>query len=378
MSGRRRQLYSLLSLLLCVLLLSGCGGVKEAAPPQAEITGHMELVYAGQFSVDYYSDESALITIGGTDRYLLLPEGMEAPAHDRDAVLLRKPLQTLYLAASSAMDLFLQLDALDRVRLTSTSANNWAIPRVVQALEQGDMLYAGKYSAPDFERILSEGCDLSIQSTMIYHSPDIREKLTELGVPVLVERSSYESHPLGRVEWIRLYGLLMDREEEAERFFEEQLRQLDALRTVGAEEKDVAFFYINSAGTAVVHKGGDYVAKMIELAGGRYVFEDLRRDDTALSTVNLQMESFYAGARDADVLIYSSAVGGNLDALEQLLNKSELLSDFKAVQSGNVWCTGQNMFQESSASAGMIADINAILSGQAAELDELRFLHRLR
>lgn len=378
MSGRVRQVHCLAALLLCALLLIGCGSALEAAAPQAQVTGHMELIYAEQFSVDCYDDGSALITIGGTDRYLLLPEGAEPPAHDRDAVLLRKPLQKLYLAASSAMDLFLQLDALDRVRMTSTSENNWAIPQVVQALESGSMLYAGKYSAPDFERILSEGCDLSIQSTMIYHSPEIREKLTELGVPVLVERSSYESHPLGRVEWIKLYGVLTGREEEAARFFEEQLRQLNALQTVEAEAKDVAFFYINSAGMAVVHKGGDYVAKMIELAGGRYVFEDLRRDDSALSTVNLQMESFYAGARDADVLIYNSAIGGNLDTLAQLLSKSELLSDFKAVQSGNVWCAGQNMFQESSASAGMIADINAILSGQASELDELRFLHRLR
>ena len=39
---------------------------------------------------------------------------------------------------------------------------------------------------------------------MIYHTPEVKEQLEDFGVPVLVERSSYENHPLGRMEWIKL------------------------------------------------------------------------------------------------------------------------------------------------------------------------------
>ena len=66
------------------------------------------------------------------------------------------------------------------------------------------MYYAGKYNAPDYELILSKACDLAIESTMISHSPEVKEQLEQLGIPVLVERSSYESHPLGRMEWLKL------------------------------------------------------------------------------------------------------------------------------------------------------------------------------
>ena len=38
---------------------------------------------------------------------------------------------------------------------------------------------------------------------MIYHNPEVKEKLEEFGIPVLVEHSSYESHPLGRTEWVK-------------------------------------------------------------------------------------------------------------------------------------------------------------------------------
>lgn len=64
-------------------------------------------------------------------------------------------------------------------------------------------------AAPDYELILSGGCGLAVESTMVNHVPEVREKLEELGIPVLIDQSSYESHPLGRTEWIKLYGALL-------------------------------------------------------------------------------------------------------------------------------------------------------------------------
>lgn len=60
---------------------------------------------------------------------------------------------------------------------------------------RGKIAYAGKYSAPDYEKILSSDCGLAVESTMIYHTPEVKEQLERLGIPVLVERSSYEGHP---------------------------------------------------------------------------------------------------------------------------------------------------------------------------------------
>ena len=362
---------------------SAPASAPTAAPTEAPAeegvhkTGSMALEYASQFTVDYYSDGSALLTIGD-DRFLILPEGVEEPGFETEAVVIRRPLDKIYMAASSALDLFLCLDSLDKVRFTSTTRNNWALPEVVQAIDDGTLLYAGKYSAPDFELLLEEKCSLAVESTMIYHSPAIKEQLETLEIPVIVEKSSYETHPLGRVEWIKVYGLLLDREAEAQAFFDAQIAQLNELKTLAGETRTVAFFHINTVGAAVVRKPGDYVSKMIQMAGGTYVPAELEQEEeNALSTMNLQMEAFYYGAKDADFLIYNSTIDGKLDTLEQLLGKSSLLADFKAVQNGNVWCTEQSMFQQSSASAGMIRDLNAIITG-TAESDTLTFLHKLK
>ncbi len=342
----------------------------------------MELVYARQFSVDYYPDGAALITIAGQERYWLTPDGGDAPADlDGDITVLHRPLDRVYLAASAAMDFFRALDALDAVRLTSTAAANWTLPEVVAALDEGSMLYAGKYASPDYELILSEHADIAIESTMIWHSPETAEQLQALGIPVLVERSSYEPNPLGRMEWIKLYGLLTGREEEAAAFFDAQMERLAPLLESAAGDNGggpaVAFFYINSNGAVNVRKPGDYISRLIEMAGGAYVLKSTGGDDNDLSTMNMQMEAFYDAARDADILIYNSTIDAELETVDELLQKSPLLADFQAVQSGDVWCMGRDMYQRATGLGDLLADLYAVISGRGDET-ELTFLHRLK
>ncbi len=362
---------------------AGTAGSSITEPDAAgEATGSsspthsLELLYADQFSVDYYDGGYAWISIADGNTYLLVPEGAAVPTGlPEGTTVLQQPLDSIYLVATSAMDLFCRLDALDSIRLSGTDASGWYIDEAREAMEAGDILYAGSYSAPDYEQIYAQGCDLALESTMIYHNPEVKEQLESLGVPVLVERSSYESNPLGRMEWLKLYGVLLDKEEEAEALYQETLDSLSGVLDQPSTGKTVAFFYIHSTGAVNVRKSGDYVAKMIEMAGGEYVFSDLAGEDNALSTMNIQMETFYAGAKDADVLIYNSTIDGELYTIEELLSKSELLADFKAVQNGNVWCTEQNLFQTTLGLGDMIRDIHAVLTQEDPQ--DLTYLHRL-
>ncbi len=355
------------------LLLTGCTAsdipsdtASSPASSSVSITGEMELQFAEQFSVSFRSDSCAEIT-SGTEKFLFVPEGADVPEGNTLPVI-PELHENIYLAASSAMDLFMACGAKDCIGFTSTGAANWSIEAVKKAVENDDIFYVGKYSAPDYEFLLSENCRLAIESTMITHSPEVKEKLTGLGMTVFTERSSYEQHPLGRLEWIKLYGLLTGHRDEAEKFFSEKLASFECIsgNTVSEEnKKTAAFFYITSAGYVNVRKPGDYVSKMIELAGGKYIFtnEDLGTDESELSTINMQMEDFYQKAKDADFIIYNSTIEGTVGSTAELLAVSGLFKDFKAFRDGNVYCTGQNMFQETSACADITGELNAIFSG---------------
>ena len=63
------------------------------------------------------------------------------------------------------------------------------------------------------------------------------------------------------------------------------------------------------------------------------------------------------------------------DELDELLKKSTLLKDFKAVKEGNVWCLTKSMFQETTCLGDVIMDIHRMLTEDDPE--GLTYLYRL-
>jgi len=385
-------------LLALAIALSGCGaGADGSGEAEADSegsgmsaawddhrTGSMELKYADQFRVDHYEDGISVISVEDGLRYLVTEDEAGYPewVPEEDAenmTVICVPAQKVYNAASSAMDLIDAAGALDSVSMTSTQAGDWGIEKIRKLVEDDTIHYVGKYRAPDYEALLEGDVDLAIESTMIYHSPQIKEAIEELGIPVLVERSSYESDPLGRLEWIKLYGLLFGKADEASAFFDEAAAKVEGIDTSTVKEApSVAFFSVNSNGSVVVRKPGDYVTKMIETAGGAYALDGITdEEDNALSTMNMQMEAFYDKAVDADILIYNSTIEGGLGSLDELTSLSDKFNDFAAVKSGNVWCTDASTFQRTTGAADMIVEMNEIFAG-ASDDSGLEYFHKLK
>lgn len=347
------------------LTLAGCGQHKTAPANTASLVfdHSYPLDYAAQFSADCYEGGYVMIDIPDAGRFLVVPEGAaEVDDLPEDVVVLRQPLDHIYLVSTSVMDLFVHLDALDSIALSGTKAEGWYVEEAKQAMQEGRIAYAGKYSAPDYERILAAGCTLAIENTMVLHDPEVKEQLEKFGVPVLVERSSYESGPLARMEWLKLYGILLNKTEMAEEVFRQKVEQVAPILEQENTGKTAAFFSITTNNLITVRRTSDYVAQMVGMAGGVYIFDDLEGETSAQSTIKLPLETFYARARDADVLIYNSTIEGVMETRDQLIEKCPMLADFKAVQSGDCWCTAQSLFQQSMELADLISDMNLVFT----------------
>lgn len=395
MQKKKKVLVSCIVMFFLALSLAGCGSSESSQKENTAIISlenrdtdiskqlsyesSMELKYAERFAVDYYKDGYRLLSVADGGKYLIVPEGKKVPQDlDEDIVILGQPLDNIYLVASAVMNMFCELDAINSVRFSGQEADGWSMEEVREEMEKGTILYAGKYSMPDYELIVSEGCSLAIENNMISHSPEVIEKLESFGIPVFIDFSSYEIHPLGRVEWIKLYGTLLNEEEAAASAFDEQCEMMERVEAKGDSGKTVAFFFITSNGMVNVRKSSDYVPKMIELAGGKYVFDDLGEEESNRSSVTMQMEEFYNTAKDADYLIYNSTIDGEIVSIEELLAKEEMLKDFKAVQEGNVWCTTKDLYQQSMSIGGMIEDIHNMLSDKSNVQKDMQYMYQLR
>lgn len=373
--------------------LTGCGSPSSVSDGQTVAEqqetkklvyeSSMELSYAENFSVDYYEGGYKVLTTMDGTKILTVPEDQEIPEGiEDDTIILREPVSNLYLVSSGVMDMFDKIDAIDTLSFSSQKADGWYIEGAKKAMEEGSLVYAGKYSKPDYELLVSGNCSLAIENTMIQHTPKVIEMLSDFDIPTLIEYSSYENEPLGRMEWVKFFGALTGREEEAERIFGEQeqivekiLQENQADKT-GKEQQTVAFFYITSNGLAQVRKSTDYLAKMIEMAGGSYIFDNLTEESSSRSTVSMQLEDFYDGAKDADYLIYNSTIDGGVKSIDELIDKFPLLADFRAVQNGHVWCTTNDMYQQSMSIGYMIRDIHSMLIG--ADESQMQYLFSLK
>ena len=401
---------------------------------------------AEYFRLSVYEDASGakyqlLETAGGLHRYLIAPADAQVSNRKSDhftaraseansankekkgdaleLTVLQQPLTTTYVAASAVMAPLCDLGAVSQIRFSGLREEGWYVDEARTAMKKGSMLFAGRYSEPDYETLLREGCDLALESTMIYRSPEVIEKLSALGIPVYIDYSSYEPHVLGRLEWIRVYGALFGHEEKAQQWYASERDRICAIQkdaetssgeasqsgksTEKSETKTsrnskneassigsssgsagtdttadlrptVVYFYVNSSGQIQVRQPHDYIPELLELAGARYLAPDMSSlSGSRKSNVTVSLEDFYSSCRDADYLIYSATLDRPLSSIRELLGKNALFADFKAVKEGHVYTTDKDFYQLSDRMADFAEDVHRMLQGQG----DMHFLKKV-
>ncbi len=359
---------------------AGTTSPTETKQPEENYDGKLvfdhalELKYAKCFSVDYYKGGYKIAKTADDTTLLIVPEGMSVPKDaPANAIVLQQPINKLLISSTPVTSLIAAVGALDSIALTTYDTTSWYIDSVKEALTSGKLVYIGDYKSHDYEKITAAGTSFAIFSTML--TEDVAEKLKQLKVNVMLDQSVGEDHPLARVEWIKLYGAMFNLEENANKVFETQDAYIQELSKLTRSDKTVAIFYITSKGVLYARNADDYMAKMVDLAGGKYVLSDYGVGKTG--TAKMEMEAFYDKAKDADCIIYIWSMGGKPATLADLLARAEILKEMKAVKAGNVWCTTPDFFQISNTIGGMINDIHLMLEADAST-EKLTYLYKLK
>lgn len=284
-----------------------------------------------------------------------------------------KDPKNVYLAATAAMSLIDRIDAIGNLSYSSLKAEDWYVDNAKKAMEDGTLTFAGKYSEPDYEMLTKGKCSVAIESMMIEQTPDVKEKLESLGIPVVVDRSSSEESPLGRLEWVKFYGTLFGKEDEANSFFEAEKTRIESIASDEKTGKKASFFYVNSKGEVVVRASSDYVSEMIRLAGADYTFEGLsKQSGTHSDTVHISMEEFISKASDTDYLFLDGTIVDTPSSIAELTEKYPALATIKAIKDGNVYVYGKSMYQATDSMGDCIEDMHKIFTGSTDALTVMK------
>ena len=219
---------------------------------------------------------------------LPLPEGLP------QGTVVRVPIERAVIYSSVHAGVMKELGAFSAVRGVC-DAQYYTMPEVQSGLDDGSIADCGNSLSPTIERLVALKPDAIILSPFQNAGYGV---LTNLGVPI-IECADYMEHtPLGRAEWIKLFGELLCCREKADSIFQATADEYSALTALTAtvEHRPKVISEMITSGVWFVPGGDSYMAHLFTDAGASYPWSD----DTNSGSLSLDFSQVLARAQDAD------------------------------------------------------------------------------
>ena len=363
-----KKLYILLCGATAALLMAACQGGKTAAA-DAEAGDTLEMKYAKLLTIVKHGDgEEASYEAEGIDyqyaeaiianpwkagtilhRYILIPKGKEG---DKTVAMLarrrstgarcttdtvRTPLESNLVFTAPHCQLLTELGCQNAI--TGVCDKDYINIPDIKSRAQADAKVAhpimdcGSSMQPDIERIIALHPEALLISP--FENSGGYGKLDKLRIPVIETADYMETSPLGRAEWIKLYGLLLGSSKADSLFsaIEKEYLQLKAEAaklplglSILTERKTGNVWYVPG--------GKSTMGILLRDAHARYIFAD----DTHSGSLSMSPEQIIAKGNQVDVWAFKY-FGGNALTKQDLLAEYQGYQALKAFQTGTVYET---------------------------------------
>ena len=292
-------------LMLISVLLASC---QRSANNSARIPGKPEtpgISHAKRLkieAVDGYSHVSVIGPWQGSggviQDWYLLPRGMNIPSHIDSARVIRVPLERVVCMSTTHIAMIKALGRSASVRVFSGTGFIYD-EQVRKLVADGEISEAGYEDNLNKELILSLLPDIVIAYGIGSESAGYLGKLKEMGVKVLFNADYLEEDPIGKAEWIKLFGALYNCSPVADSLFKHTENEYNRYKSLIAEKavsKPKVLLGLPFRDTWFISPGNSYISRLISDAGGEYLWED------SVSDVSMPMglENVFIKAVSAD------------------------------------------------------------------------------
>lgn len=211
-----------------------------------------------------------------------------------DGTVVRVPIERAVVYSSVHAGVMKELGSFSAVRGVC-DAQYYTMPEVQSGIADGSIADCGNSLSPTIERLVALKPDAIILSPFQNAGYGV---LTNLGVPI-IECADYMEHtPLGRAEWIKLFGELLGCREKADSIFQATAREYSALTALTAtvEKRPKVISEMITSGVWFVPGGDSYMAHLFTDAGAFYPWSDNNNS----GSLSLDFSQVLARAQDAD------------------------------------------------------------------------------
>lgn len=341
--------------------------------------GELEIKYAEHFSVDYYKDGYKIITDASNRKVLIVPEGKEVPEMKEELPVIKQPVETFGVYSTIVPSWFRPINEVNRIVTVAHEEEKWKVPDMAERVKEGKVTYIGDTKAIDYELLQSVNPSVNLLSKS--SEEKLFPKYDELGLKYLSMGSYMEDDPRGRLEWVKFIAALLNKESEAEDYFEEELARINAVEKKIAESIEekprvtMAYFSSSKQGFRVTNVKG-YKVKNMEMAGGEYYPNDLGGDKRGAT--GMTPEEFYKVMSETGILIYDSVSGHSIQSLDDMLEAADYLEDTKVFQEGRIWGLKRNFWQVGEKVADMTEEFYDIFYTPHGEIEETEYFYLMK
>jgi iron complex transport system substrate-binding protein len=337
------------------IVFSGCGTGKKDTRILTE-TGN-KISRAERFSLEQKNGLTEVKIIdpwqganGVKQVYYLIKRGSRLPEWLDSSAVIFVPVKKMICMSTTHVAMITALG--EENSLAGVSGINFVYSPVIQKnAENGLVADVGYEANLNKELILKIAPDLIMIYGIGSESSGYVGKIKELGIKVIINADYLETDPLGRAEWIKLFGALYTKEKLADSLFNSEVNEYSDLKSFIAKStttKPKVLLGLPFKDTWYISPGNSFISNLISDAGGDYLWRDTK------SSVSMPygIENVYIRGLKADYWLNI----GTVNTRHEITNIDPRLNDLACFKNDNLFnnnkritAKGGNDFWESGA-----------------------------
>ncbi len=326
-----KQLLSVSLLFVIYLSITSCDfNFNSKASLNKNIDTILKPAYAKRFFITQNNKNKTLhiVNANNTTKYQLVENSNE----NKNSTLENKiaiPLKKIIASSTTDISFFESLGCTQN--LVGFSQTNYISSIKTRELIQNNSIKeVGKIAQLNTEVILDLQPELFISSS----SPTDNKNLSFLkqnNITILHNTSWLETHPLGRAEWIKVFGYLFNKQQQADSIFSSIETNYKSLLKIANQSKKRPTVLSGNLYKDVWYTpaGASFEAQLIKDANGNYLW----KNSLGAASLSLSVEAVLDKGQKAEIWLG----GGLFNSIEELSNFEEKYTLFDATKTKQVY-----------------------------------------